>query len=354
MNRLTEIVDPLLGWYRDHKRSLPWRDQDNAYYTWVSEIMLQQTRVEAVKPYFLRFMRELPNISALAECPEEKLLKLWEGLGYYNRVRNMQKAAQSVEELYGGSLPADYDKLCQLKGIGNYTAGAIASIAYGIPVPAVDGNVLRVIMRITEDGQDISKQSVKRQVEETLKQVIPREAPGDFNQSLMELGAVVCVPNGRAKCEQCPVSEVCLSHRHGTEMEFPKKAAKKPRAVQEKTVLVVQDDRKVAIRRRPSKGLLAGLYELPNLEGWLDQESILSYLREQGFVPVRILPLGEAKHIFSHVEWRMRGYQVRVASLEEREWGDWIFVEPQETAESYAIPSAFDAYARYLKEERIK
>ena len=188
---LNNIVQPLLEWYRDNRRQLPWRDQNNAYYTWVSEIMLQQTRVEAVKPYFKRFIGELPDIQALAACPEEKLMKLWEGLGYYNRVRNMQLAAQTVVSAYGGKLPASYKQLLELKGIGNYTAGAIASIAYQIPVPAVDGNVLRVLSRITEDRQDIMKQSVRRQVEEKLLGIMPKEAPGDFNQALMELGAVV-------------------------------------------------------------------------------------------------------------------------------------------------------------------
>ena len=224
---LNEIVQPLTDWYRQNKRILPWRDQNNAYYTWVSEIMLQQTRVEAVKPYFQRFIGELPDVQALAECPEEKLMKLWEGLGYYNRVRNMQTAARTVVCEYEGVLPASYEELLSLKGIGNYTAGAIASIAYQIPVPAVDGNVLRVISRITEDRQDIMKQSVRRQIEENLLGIMPEETPGDFNQALMELGAVVCVPNGPARCEACPVSEYCLAYRHGTVERLPVKAPKK-------------------------------------------------------------------------------------------------------------------------------
>ncbi len=352
MNGLEEMVEPLLSWYRAGKRELPWRDQNNAYYTWVSEIMLQQTRVEAVKPYFLRFMEELPDIRALSRCPEEKLLKLWEGLGYYNRVRNMQKAACQVMEEYGGTLPADYQALTKLPGIGSYTAGAIASIAYGIPVPAVDGNVLRVITRITKNGQDIMKQSVKKQIERELLEIIPADAPGDFNQALMELGAVVCVPNGQARCEQCPAAFLCQAHALGQEMEFPKKAAKKPRTVQKKTVLVIQDGQRAAIRKRPPKGLLAGLYELPNLDGWKNEKEILDYVEELGLVPLRIQKLAQAKHIFSHVEWRMQGYQIRVAALEDERAGELIFVEPGENTGSYAIPSAFDAYAKYMKEEK--
>lgn len=228
MNELAEMVDPLLRWYRAEKRELPWRDQKNAYYTWVSEIMLQQTRVEAVKPYFQRFMKELPDIKALCECPEDKLLKLWEGLGYYNRVRNMQKAAQTVMEKYSGRLPADYEALKSLSGIGSYTAGAIASIAYGIPVPAVDGNVLRVITRMTRNGQDIMKQSVRRQMERDLAEIIPKDSPGDFNQALMELGAVICVPKGQAKCGQCPVAFMCQAHQMGRRWNIHGRQRKNP------------------------------------------------------------------------------------------------------------------------------
>ena len=186
------ITKPLLKWYGENKRVLPWREKKNPYEIWVSEIMLQQTRVEAVKPFYERFMRELPNVAALAVCPEEKLLKLWEGLGYYNRVRNMQKAAQKIMEVYDGVFPADYEALKGLPGIGNYTAGAVASIAFCIPVPAVDGNVLRVMARLREDGEDILKQSVKNRVEAELTEIMPAEDPGAFNQAMMDLGAMVC------------------------------------------------------------------------------------------------------------------------------------------------------------------
>lgn len=199
------IAEPLLKWYDKNKRILPWRDKDNAYYTWVSEIMLQQTRVEAVKPYFARFIQELPDVAALAAAPEERIVKLWEGLGYYSRVRNMQKAAIQVMEEYDGRIPEDFETLLSLKGIGRYTAGAIASIAYGKKVPAVDGNVLRVYTRLTENHEDIMKQSVRKAVENELTERMPKDRPGDFNQAMMELGAVVCVPNGTAKCEECPL-----------------------------------------------------------------------------------------------------------------------------------------------------
>ena len=351
---LNEIVQPLISWYRQNKRILPWRDQKNAYYTWVSEIMLQQTRVEAVKPYFLRFIGELPDVKALAECPEEKLMKLWEGLGYYNRVRNMQNAAQTVVSEYSGILPASYEELLALKGIGSYTAGAIASIAYDIPVPAVDGNVLRVFSRITEDRQDIMKQSVRSQVEEKLLGIMPKDAPGDFNQALMELGAVVCVPNGPARCMECPVAAFCKAYHHGTVDELPVKAPKKKRTIENKTVLVIQDGECTAIRKRPQEGLLAGLYELPNVEGHLSMDEALQKVKEMNLEPLHIETLPEAKHIFSHIEWRMTGYRIRVSSLEERKEVPFIFTEKKQSEKQYAIPSAFRAYIKYMKEKSGK
>lgn len=347
---LEEIVNPLVKWYRVNKRILPWRDKGNAYYTWVSEIMLQQTRVEAVKPYFKRFITELPDIESLADCPEERLLKLWEGLGYYNRVRNMQEAALTVKKDYRGRLPEDYQQLLSLKGIGSYTAGAIASIAYGIPIPAVDGNVLRVISRITENAEDISKQSVRKKIEQQLQQIMPQDCPGDFNQALMELGAVVCVPNGQAKCEECPAAAACLAHRHGTVEHFPVKAPKKARILEDKTIFVIQDGEYTAIRKRPDKGLLAGLYELPNAQGHLKREEALSYVEGMGLEPLYIEKLPPAKHIFSHIEWRMQAYRIKVSSLKKAQDRELIFADREQTGRQYAIPSAFGAYAKYLKD----
>lgn len=349
---LKEIVSPLLTWYDENKRILPWRDRQNAYYTWVSEIMLQQTRVEAVKPYFERFISELPDISSLAACPEEKLMKLWEGLGYYSRVRNMQEAAKTVEKKYNGKLPEDFDALLSLKGIGSYTAGAIASIAYGIPVPAVDGNVLRVISRITESREDIGKAAVKRKTEKLLEEIMPKDRPGDFNQALMELGAVICIPNGQAKCLVCPVSGKCLACRNHTVEEIPVKAPKKPRVVEERTVFVIQDGAATAILKRPDKGLLAGLYELPNTLGYMEQEEAVSYVKNMGMEPLYIEPLPAAKHIFSHIEWRMKAYRVRVSSFENREKDGILFVGKKQKDKKYAIPSAFGAYVKYMKEDK--
>ncbi len=350
--RLQAISKPLLAWYDKNRRILPWREEPTPYRVWVSEIMLQQTRVEAVKPYFQRFMEALPDIQALAKAEEEQLLKLWEGLGYYNRVRNLQKAAIQIGENYGGEMPAEYEELLKLTGIGSYTAGAISSIAFGKSHPAVDGNVLRVISRIRADERFITDQKVKVAVERDLAEVMPKDRPGDFNQAMMELGACVCLPNGAPVCGECPLGDICLAHQMGKETDFPKKEGKKPRAIQELTVLILRDENKAAIRRRSGKGLLAGMYEFPILEGYKTTEEVAEYLSENGIRALRIQPLEDAKHIFTHKEWHMKGYMVRVDELEHGNPGDgvkdWIYIEPSETKENYPIPSAFAAYTKYL------
>lgn len=341
---LYEIRGPLVEWYREHHRDLPWRNQPSPYHVWVSEIMLQQTRVEAVKPYYQRFLSALPTVKDLAEAPEDQLLKLWEGLGYYNRVRNMQKAAQQVMADYGGEFPVTYEGIRSLKGIGSYTAGAICSFAYGIPKPAVDGNVLRVIMRLTGDDSDIMKQSTKKQVEEKLERVIPAEAASDFNQGLIELGAIVCVPNGQPKCEECPLAYVCRARIEGRIEELPVKTKAKDRRNENRTILVFRDGEKTAICKRPDKGLLAGMYELPNYLGHMSRKEVTEYSKEIGLMPVRIKKLPEAKHIFSHVEWHMIGYEVRVDELEKTNEKGFLFIHPEEIQEKYPIPAAFGKY----------
>lgn len=346
------IPKSLLKWYDENRRVLPWREEPSPYRVWVSEIMLQQTRVEAVKPYFERFMRELPDIGALAGAGEETLLKLWEGLGYYNRVRNLQQAAIQIQEQYGGEMPSEYEELLKLKGIGSYTAGAVASIAYGKAVPAVDGNVLRVVARLRRDGRLMDDAKVKALVEKDLKEIIPADRPGDFNQAMMETGACICIPNGAPLCESCPLQEICMAHQAGDEREYPRKAAKKPRAVEEKTILIIRDEKRTAVRKRKGKGLLAGMYEFPSMEGFCTAEEVTVYLAEKGIRPLWIRPIQDAKHIFTHREWHMKGYMVRVDGQQPGGTGeqltDWIYIEPEETREKYPIPSAFGAYMKYL------
>lgn len=345
---LHQMAEPLVDWYRQNKRELPWRDIKDPYRIWISEIMLQQTRVEAVKPFYSRFLDALPTVSDLANAEEDKLLKLWEGLGYYNRVRNMQKAARQIVDIYGGEFPSDFEAIRSLTGIGNYTAGAIASFAFGIPKPAVDGNVLRVISRATGSYDDIMKASTKTKVEEQLEAVIPKDAACDFNQGLIELGAIVCVPNGAPKCDICPLAHMCEAHQKGIELELPVKKKAKERRIEKKTVFIFKDGENVAIRKREAKGLLAGLYELPNVEGHLTQKAALEYSRQIGLAPLRIKALGEAKHIFSHVEWHMKGYSIRVDELENSCTEDMIFIHPEEVEKEYPIPAAFEAYTKYV------
>ena len=345
---LYQMAKPLINWYRKNKRELPWRDIDDPYRIWISEIMLQQTRVEAVKPFYARFLKELPKVSDLAKAEEDKLLKLWEGLGYYNRVRNMQKAAQQIMEIHGGEFPREFESIRSLTGIGNYTAGAISSFAFGIPKPAVDGNVLRVISRVTGSYDDIMKASTKSKVEEQLEAVIPKDAACDFNQGLIELGAIVCVPNGAPKCEVCPLAYLCEAHQKGIELELPVKKKGKERRIEKRSVLVIQDGDFLAIQKRPAKGLLAGLYEFPNLEGHMTESEVVAYCKEIGLAPLRIQKLEDGKHIFSHVEWHMIGYRVRVDELENSCTEKMLFIHPEEIQREYPIPAAFETYTKHV------
>ncbi|MFI3209135.1 MAG: A/G-specific adenine glycosylase [Eubacteriales bacterium] len=345
---LYEMREPLVEWYLEHKRELPWRKNKFAYEIWVSEIMLQQTRVEAVKPFYKRFLDELPTVQHLAEVEEEKLLKLWEGLGYYNRVRNMQLAAQQIMVDYQGEFPEGFEEILKLKGIGSYTAGAISSIAFGVPKPAVDGNVLRVISRFLGDDGDIMKASVRKRMEAYIEKIIPENYPGEFNQGLIELGAIVCVPNGEAKCDCCPLARWCEAKKQGRIQELPVKTKQKARKIEKRTVLIFKDGENIAIRKRPSKGLLAGLYELPNvLEHW-SLEDVISYSKSIGLMPIKVEACGEAKHIFSHIEWQMIGYEIKVDELEKSCTEDFIFIEPQEIEKRFPIPAAFAGYTEFL------
>lgn len=347
--QLQELIAPLILWYDQSHRILPWREQPTPYRVWISEIMLQQTRVEAVRPYYERFLNALPDISALAEMPEERLLKLWEGLGYYNRARNLKKAAVQMKENYGSRMPESYEELLKLPGIGSYTAGAVASIAFGQPVPAVDGNVLRILARARADDRDIMQQKVRSQVAEELLAVIPTERPGDFNQALMELGAVICVPNGAPRCESCPWKPFCRARALGKISEYPRKTPKKTRQIEEKTILIIQDENKTALSKRPDRGLLAGMYEFPSLMGHQTEKQVLEYLRQLGYKALHIRRLENAKHIFTHREWHMIGYAIRVDELERPEnTGELIFAKRGETEEKYPIPSAFAAYADHV------
>lgn len=343
--RLKAMNGPLLSWYESHARVLPWREDPKPYRVWISEIMLQQTRVEAVKPYFSRFMEAFPDVETLANADEERLLKAWEGLGYYNRARNLKRAAQMIMDCYGGQIPSSYEELLKLPGIGSYTAGAIASIAYGIRVPAVDGNVLRVLSRVLASREDILKASVKKKMEEELIETMPDGRAGGFNQGLMEIGAVVCVPNGQPKCRECPLYSLCLARKQGLLDSIPYKAPKKKRRIEERTILLLESGQEIAIEKRPDKGLLASLYQFPNLEGHVNEEQIRSLLGKLGADIIKITAAGESRHIFSHVEWHMKGYRIFLKGAIPNVY---LFVDKQEILTKYPLPNAFSAYTKLI------
>lgn len=338
--QLPDIVTPLVQWFGRHARVLPWREDASPYRVWVSEIMLQQTRVEAVKPYFERFLAALPDVAHLAAASEDTLNKLWEGLGYYSRVRNMGRAAKVIMGQFGGQFPTAYADVLSLPGIGAYTAGAICSISYGQPTPAVDGNVLRVWARITESWEDVLKQQTKNKVTEQLRGIYPQGQCGAFTQSLMELGATVCLPNGAPKCEICPVAHVCRAYHKHTVRTLPVKAPKKARRVEQRTVFVLTCGNRAAVRKRTEKGLLAGLWEFPNVLGEYSAENFNQPLYDWGVQAVNLKKSIGAKHIFTHVEWQMTGYFVECANQPS----EFLWVTKEEFVREIALPSAFRVF----------
>ncbi len=326
----------LLPWYEENKRTLPWRQDRDPYRIWLSEIMLQQTRVEAVKGYYVRFLEKLPTVQALAQCDDDVLHKLWEGLGYYSRVRNLKKAAQVIMERHGGVFPRTYEEILALPGIGDYTAGAVCSIAFDLPRAAVDGNVLRVVSRLTEDDTPIDLPSYKREVRENLEAIYPERA-GDFTQALMELGATVCGPNRKPDCESCPCRAFCMGAGHGTAEQLPVRLPKKGRREEKMTVFILECDGKYALRKRKDKGLLAGLWEFPNAAGHLSVQETLTAVEKMGLHPREILRQVEKKHIFTHIEWKMQGAYLTVAEP----GGDFVWLTAEQVSENAALPTAF-------------
>ncbi len=343
--KLNTVIPLLTLWYREHRRSLPWRDDPTPYHVWLSEIMLQQTRIEAVIPYYHRFLDAVPDIRALAQIEDDELMKLWEGLGYYSRARNLKKAAIRLTEKYGAALPGTAAELRTLPGIGDYTAGAVASIAFGEPEPAVDGNVLRVLTRVLAYAEDITLPATKKTIIQELRAVYPRgKTAGELTQALMELGEAVCIPNGAPKCDRCPLRPHCLAQKEGLTATLPVKSPKKARRQERKTVLLLSCRERFAIRKRPKTGLLSSLWELPNFDGHLSQEQVASALCEMGIEPISVRPCGDAVHVFTHVEWHMTGYAIECAVPSPH----FIWESTDEILARYAIPKAFSAYTALL------
>ncbi len=338
------MTAPLLAWYDLNGRDLPWRSIVTPYRTWVSEIMLQQTRVSAVIPYFERFMEELPDVAALAAVSEERLFKLWEGLGYYSRARNLQRAAKIVVSDFGGVLPQSYHALLSLPGIGEYTAAAIASINFSEPVAAVDGNLLRVAARVSGCGEDIMDAKVRRLFRQRLDAAIDANRPGAYNQAMMDLGATVCLPNGAPKCEICPARMMCEAYKNGLTEVLPVRAKKKARKIEERTVLLLFQNGKAALRKRADTGLLASLWEFPSVLGNLDEAGVSLALAQMGLSAQTVEPMGSAKHIFTHIEWDMKGYFADVTGET-----DDLFWADAAAFDAAAIPTAFKKFAALVR-----
>ena len=335
--RAAMLPELLIPWFSGHARRLPWREDREPYHVWLSEVMLQQTRVEAVKSYYARFLAKLPTIEALANAPQELLYKLWEGLGYYTRVRNLQTAARQIMSDHHGVFPTDYASVRALKGVGDYTAGAICSICFGLPTPAVDGNVLRVLSRLCEDSCPVNGDAAKKAARNTLSEVYPAGRCGDFTQALMELGATVCVPNGTPDCVQCPVRQICAAAEHGTVQRYPVRTEKKPRRVEKLTVFVMRCGNCAAVRKRGETGLLSGLWEYPNVPGQLSPVEAIKQAEDWGVHPKELIRQSERTHLFTHVQWDMRCYYLDCAEKSELfTWADKESMQRQ-----IALPTAF-------------
>lgn len=332
-----ELVELLLPWYEKNHRPLLWRQDKEPYHVWLSEVMLQQTRVEAVKGYYERFLKALPTIESLAACEPDRLNKLWEGLGYYSRARNLQKAAQIIVAEYEGRFPERFEAIRALPGIGDYTAGAIGSICFELPTPAVDGNVLRVLSRVMEDGAPVTEQKTKKEYAKALQPLYARGSCGALTQGLMELGATRCLPNGAPQCQQCPLLPLCGAGLHETWKSYPVKAAKKARKTEEKTVFHLTCEGALAVCRRESSGLLAGLWELPNVEGKLDAAQALAHAQALGCEPTELIKSVERAHVFTHITWQLRCYYIVCG----RKAPGLVWADAAQRAAEVALPSAF-------------
>ena len=339
----------LLPWYEQNKRDLPWRRDREPYHVWLSEIMLQQTRAEAVKAYYLRFLERLPTAADLAVCPDDELNKLWEGLGYYSRARNLKRAARLLAERHGGRFPRDYAAVHALPGVGDYTAGAICSICFEQKTPAVDGNVLRVWSRVCAAYEDIAKPETKRAVADALREIYPEGRCGDFTQALMELGASVCRPSGEPDCAACPLGGICLA-AEGLWAELPVRAKKRPRREEERTVFLLTCGGEYAVRKRPAKGLLAGLWEFPNVEGRRTLEEALAVAEAWGCRPREAIGSMERTHIFTHIEWKMVGYEIACEAKPE----GFVWASEARLREEFSLPTAFRRFREWNEGTRAE
>ena len=342
--RAEKITKSLLGWYDENKRDLPWRHTCNPYAVWISEVMAQQTRMVYLLSYYKRFMERFPTIQSLAEASEDDVLKVWEGLGYYTRARNLQKAAQKMMTHFNGQLPQTTKELLTLPGVGEYTAGAILSIAYDLPVPAVDGNVLRLYSRLENSDEDIVLPKTKKRAADFVVELIPQKRAGCFAQALMELGALVCLPKN-PNCTVCPLAAFCLARASSCQLELPKKSVKKPPKILPKTVLIICNPEDQILMRQRTETLLFGLWEFFLLDAAMMESELKIHLRELGFTVESMKDIGAAKHVFTHQIWHMHGYAGTV-------FGDFILPGyqwvPKKDVENLAIPTAMRFFSKQI------
>ncbi|MCL2842198.1 MAG: A/G-specific adenine glycosylase [Oscillospiraceae bacterium] len=334
---LNQIPPAILPWYHANAREMPWRENCDPYRVWLSEVMLQQTRVEAVRGYYARFLQALPTISDLAQVDDDRLMKLWEGLGYYNRARNLKRAAVTVMEEHGGAFPDTHAEILALPGIGPYTAGAIASICFGHPYPAVDGNVLRVWARLMASSDCVDLPAVRKRVTAELETLLHHTDPRDFNQAVMELGATVCLPNGAPLCHTCPLAHLCRARAAGNQLQYPVRLKKRPRREETMTVFILTTGDRLAVEKRPNAGLLAGLWALPSVPGELDEGAALEQTNAWGADPTELIRASRRKHIFTHVEWHMTGYYIQCRTQSPA----FTWATPDDRAHQVALPTAF-------------
>ncbi len=340
---LRKSAEPLCAWYQENARDLPWRRDRDPYHVWVSEVMLQQTRVEVVREYYDRFLEIFPTVQELAQADEEQVHKAWEGLGYYTRAKNLRLTAKEICRSYGGEFPRSFEELRGLPGVGDYTAGAICSISFGQPVAAVDGNVMRVTERLQDSFGEIERLGVKRRMMEELGDAYPKDDGarcGILTQAIMELGATVCIPNGEPHCDVCPLRELCRSWKNQTYHLLPVRKPKAPKKKVPVTVMIMCYNGYYAVCQRPLYGLLAGLWEFPNLEQRMTDQEVIHQAETWGCKPVSITRTLDQIHVFTHRQWEMKGYYIECENPSNLfQWKRMAEIQAKLT-----VPSAFQKF----------
>lgn len=348
---MNNYTNKIVNWYQENKRSLPWREAPTPYHVWISEIMLQQTRIEAVKNYYVRFITEIPDIETLANISEEKLLKLWEGLGYYTRARNLKKAAIKIMNDYQGIFPTAYVEILKLPGIGEYTASAISSICFKDPQVTIDGNVLRVYTRVNDDYRPINEAKTKKNIHDELLKIVPKES-GDFNQGLMEIGETICLPNGTPKCEICPLKDICQARMNRTFYDLPVKSPKKEKSTEVYTILLYRYQDKYAIYKRTTESLLNNLWAFPTIYQISTIKKLKDYLNKENISYQTIQPGITNIHIFTHKKWKMNSYIIELKTIDNLE--NYQFMSVSEIKNTYCVPTAYKAFLKELEKEQEK